>query len=283
MRRNRAIQAHRFEALGTACSVFGVGLWCGRLVDGELWVRHMGARLTRFSRESELARLNAAAGRWVEVSPELEALLHDSIRAYETSMGLVNVAVLPSMVAIGYVSPLPAGERGRESGMGWQSTGILGAVQPLPPLSDVLTVRGGRARLEPGCGIDLGGVAKGWMADRLCEQLGPNCLANLGGDLMARGGGPNGDGWPVGIGGVTVILRDQAAATSSTRRRRWGEVHHLIDPRTGLPAHTGLDEVSVVGPTAFDAEVIAKTALLLGPDAAPGYCAANALAWWLSP
>jgi thiamine biosynthesis lipoprotein len=188
-------------------------------------------------------------------------------------MGLVNVAVLPSMLAIGYTHPLAEGP----------GVAVLDRVQPAPPLPDVLTVRGGRARLEAGCGIDLGGVAKGWMADRLCERLGPNTVANLGGDLYASGGGPQGDGWPVGLGGVTLMLRDQGAATSSTGRRSWGEVHHLIDPRTGLPARTGLEEVSVVGRTGFEAEVIAKTALLMGPEVAQAYCAANALAWWLRP
>jgi thiamine biosynthesis lipoprotein len=77
------------------------------------------------------------------------------------------------------------------------------------------------------------------------------------------------------------MLRDQGAATSSVRRRRWGEVHHLIDPRTGLPSNSALDEVSVVAASGFDAEVIAKTALLLGPELAPTYCASHALAWWL--
>jgi thiamine biosynthesis lipoprotein len=63
------------------------------------------------------------------------------------------------------------------------------------------------------------------------------------------------------------------------RKRRWGALHHLIDPRTGLPACTGLEEVTVVTSTAFEAEVVAKTALLLGPELAPVYCAANAMAW----
>jgi thiamine biosynthesis lipoprotein len=113
------------------------------------------------------------------------------------------------------------------------------------------------------------------MADRLCALLGPSSLVNLGGDLRARGE------WPVAIAGTTLLLRDQAAATSSVRKRRWGELHHLIDPRTGLPAATGLEEVSVVTETAFEAEVVAKTALLLGPRSAPAYCATHALAWWL--
>jgi thiamine biosynthesis lipoprotein len=64
--------------------------------------------------------------------------------------------------------------------------------------------------------------------------------------------------------------------------RRGGRLHHLIDPRTGLPAQTGLEEVSVVAASGFEAEVVAKTALLLGPDLAPAYCAAHAMAWWLS-
>jgi thiamine biosynthesis lipoprotein len=82
---------------------------------------------------------------------------------------------------------------------------------------------------------------------------------------------------------VTLLLRDRGAATSSVRRRRWGDLHHLIDPRTGVPAHTGLEEVAVVTANGLEAEVVAKTALLAGPEVAPVYCAAHALAWWLSP
>jgi thiamine biosynthesis lipoprotein len=118
------------------------------------------------------------------------------------------------------------------------------------------------------------------MADRLCATLGPNALANIGGDIAAAGEGAGG-GWPVGLAGVTVLLRDRGAATSSVRRRSWGKHHHLIDPRTGLPARTGLEEVSVIAANGVEAEVVAKTALLVGPDLAPAYCATHALAWWL--
>jgi thiamine biosynthesis lipoprotein len=270
---NTPVAAHHFGALGTSCSLFGVGLSHGRLLQGEFWVRRLGARLTRFSTDSELTSLNASEGRWMDVSTEMEELLREAINAFELSAGLVNAAVLSSMLAIGYTRPLAQG-----------STAVaLEGVKVLPPLPEVLAVRRGAARLEPGFGIDLGGIAKGWMADRLRRWLGPNTLANLGGDLSAGGAGPKGDGWPVGVAGVTVMLRDQGAATSSTKRRRWGELHHLIDPRTGLPAKTGLDEVSVVARSGFEAEVVAKTALLLGPEFAPAYCAAHAMVWWLSP
>jgi thiamine biosynthesis lipoprotein len=274
MRRSASLAEHHFEALGTSCSLYAVGLANERLIQGERWTRRLGARLTRFEPDSELSSFNAAAGRWFDVSPELEALLGESLRAFESSGGLVNVAVLPSMVSIGYTKPLSSG----------RPVATSNELRPLPRLPDVLAIKHGAARLEPGAGIDLGGIAKGWMADRLREELGSNALANLGGDLSAGGPGPAGDGWPVGLGGATVLLRDQGAATSSVRRRRWGEgSHHLIDPRTGHPARTGLEEVSVVAASGVEAEVVAKTALLVGPALAPIFLASRALAWWLSP
>src|SRR5229473_3372083 len=177
-----------FRAMGTTCSLFGDG----DLAAGESWVRRIAARITRFDESSELSRLNAAAA-WVDISPELEQLLRASLRAYEMSGGLVNVAVLPSMLAVGYTRPLADGP----------VVAALDGVGPLRPLPDALEVRHGGARVAAGAGIDLGGVAKGWMADRLCEALGPNSLANLGGDLMAVGHGPRGEGWPVGVAGAT--------------------------------------------------------------------------------
>jgi len=271
MRPEAAVKAHHFEALGTSCSLFAVDQPCGRLLEGEFWVRRLGARLTRFSTDSELSRLNTCVGEWMEISGDLESILRAALRAYAMSAGLVNVAVLPSMHAIGYTRPLAQGP----------SVATLDGARPLRPLPDVLEVRDGEARVARGSGIDLGGGAKGWMADLVARELGPSAVANLGGDLSAVGLGPRGDGWPVGVAGQTLMLRDQGAATSSVRRRRWGELHHLIDPRSGLPATSGLEEVSVVAASGFEAEVVAKTALLLGPALAPTYCAAHAMAWWL--
>ena len=232
-----------FRAMGTTCSLFGDG----DLAAGERWVRRLAARITRFDESSELSRLNAAAA-WVDISPELEQLLRASLRAFESSGGLVNVAVLPSMLAIGYTRTFAQGP----------TEARLDQARSAPLLPNVLIVMPGRARLAPNVRVDLGGIAKGWMADRLCERLGVNSLVNLGGDLFARGE------WPVAIGGTTYLLRNLGAATSSTRKRRWGDLHHLIDPRTGLPAATRLEEVSVVAETALDAEILAKTVLISG-------------------
>ena len=265
-----------FEALGSRCALFAVGSGTERLARAAAWVRVMHARLTRFEPDSELSRFNGAAGTWFPLSDELELLLRESLRAYELSGGLVNAAVLPAMIALGYTRPLRLGP-GAPAAAG---------VGPLPALPSVLEVVPGRARLEPGAAIDLGGIAKGWLADRLSERLGDRCLVNLGGDLYARGDGPDGEGWPVGLGTVTVLLRDQGAATSSTRKRAWEvagrRYHHLVDPRTGREAQTDLGEVSVVAADATRAEVFAKTALVLGSADAPVFLAAHCAAWWLS-
>jgi thiamine biosynthesis lipoprotein len=266
----------RFDALGSTCHLLGVGLDRGRLEEGAAWVVEMHRRFSRFLPDSELSVFNAQAGREVEVSSELEAMLRAAVDAWWASGGLVNACVLEAMLAIGYTRPLREGPTAPDP---------VTAVAPLPPLPEVLRVRPGRGLLQAGTGVDLGGVAKGWMADVLAAELGDNCLVNLGGDLFARGGGPSGDGWPVALGGVTVLLQDQGAATSSTRRRRWDgngrTVHHLIDPRTGRPAETDLVEVSVVAESAFQAEVWAKAALIVGSQDAPAHLAANALGWWI--
>src|SRR5258708_35061626 len=86
------VEAHRFQALGTSCSLFAVGLSRSRLLQGEFWVHRLGARLTRFSTDSEVSRFNATPGTWMDVSPELGALLREAARAFGGSTGLRNGA-----------------------------------------------------------------------------------------------------------------------------------------------------------------------------------------------
>jgi thiamine biosynthesis lipoprotein len=268
-----AVERRLFEALGGECEIYAFGTSAARLAESESWVHLMHDRLTRFSPTSELSRLNASRGAWADVSPLLESLLRESLRAHDLSAGLVNAAVLPALLAAGYTRTFVEGP-----------TRATASVIP-PTLPEVLEVRSGAARLRQGASIDLGGIAKGWLADRLAPELGANSLVNLCGDLFARGGGETGEGWPVGMGGKTVLLRDMGAATSGTRRRSWGPgLHHLIDPRTGLPADTDLTEVSVIARSGADAEIFAKTALLLGRAQAERYLAAHdALGWAFTP
>ena len=260
-----------FDALGGECELYGVGIVAAALKRAQAWTLRMHERLTRFDPNSELSRLNASGGRWLAVSPELEALLRESLRAFDVSDGLVNVAVLPALLAAGYTRDFAAGPT---------ASTVAPRIRPLP---EVLQLRPGEAHLADGAALDLGGIAKGWLADRLAEDLGENVLVNLCGDLYARGGGASGEGWPVGFGDKTLLLKDMGAATSGTTKRAWAGGHHLIDPRTGRPADTDLSEVSVLAATATDAEIYAKVALLLGASDAPKWLESRSPGWSLVP
>jgi thiamine biosynthesis lipoprotein len=267
------LERRLFEALGGECEIYAIGVSSKRLAGAEGWVHEMHDRLTRFTTDSELSHFNRSGGQWVDVSPLLESMLREALRAHELSGGLVNAAVLPAVLATGYTRTFSEGP-----------TSVTATVLP-PALHEVLELREGQARLLRGATIDLGGIAKGFLADRLAADLGDNALVNLCGDLYARGGGETGDGWPVGMGGDTVLLHDMGCATSGTRKRAWGpDLHHLIDPRTGLPARSDLAEVSVIAKTGADAEVFAKAALMLGSTKAPRYLSDHgALGWSLTP
>jgi thiamine biosynthesis lipoprotein len=258
-----------FTALGGECELYGVDVDKATLQQAQAWIARMHDRLTRFEPNSELSRLNASHGRWFAVSPELETLLRESLRAFDVSDGLVNVAVLPALLAAGYTRDFAAGPTAPME------------TQRVPPLPEVLHLRPGEARLMRGGAVDLGGIAKGWLADRVATDLGDNVLVNLCGDLFARGGGETGEGWPVGFGDKTLLLKDMGAATSGTTKRAWAGGHHLIDPRTSRPAQTDLSEVSVLAATATDAEIFAKVALLLGSSEAPKWLASRSQGWSL--
>src|SRR2546423_11253050 len=145
------LAALRFDALGGQCELFASGP--ADLASARGWVHAMHDRLTRFSPDSELSRLNAAAGSWLNVSPELEALLRASLDAYAASDGLVHVGVLPALLAAGYTRDFAAGQ-----------TAPTGEIVIAPPLPEMLEVRPGRPRLRATTAVDLGGIAQGWLA-----------------------------------------------------------------------------------------------------------------------
>src|SRR5207237_10535644 len=98
MRPDGPVASHHFEALGTSCSLFAGGQSRTRLLEGEFWVRRLGARLTRFSTDSELSRLNRNAGQWTGIRDEMEVILRDAmIRNYKRE-GLVIYDVVSAIL-----------------------------------------------------------------------------------------------------------------------------------------------------------------------------------------
>jgi FAD:protein FMN transferase len=216
--------------------------------------------MSRFRPGSELARLNRE-GRLDHASPDLVRVVELALEAREQTGGRFDPTVHDAVVAAGYDRSFDAVPR--ESG------------SPRPHHSGSAHVPcGGGARVDgasivlaPGTRLDLGGIGKGYAADRAAEVLavaGP-CLVNAGGDIAVRGGA-----WPIGVTPeLTLELTRGGMATSGRDRRRWlrdgEERHHLIDPETGLPARDTPLRVTVVAGSATAAEVAAK-AVFLGAD-----------------
>jgi thiamine biosynthesis lipoprotein len=141
--------------------------------------------------------------------------------------------------------------------------------------------------------IDLGATAKAWCADRAARAAaaatGAGVLVGLGGDLSIDGPAPV-DGWPVQLAADHAALLDPAApsvalaggglATSGTAVRRWTrgarQLHHILDPRTGLPAESCWRTASVAAATCADANIASTAAIILGPSA-PAWLAARGL------
>jgi thiamine biosynthesis lipoprotein len=134
--------------------------------------------------------------------------------------------------------------------------------------------------LPVGVRIDLGGIGKGTAADLVVGELltagAEGACVDLGGDIRVGGTGPEAGTWRIDLdpdleGGRTFRLAEGAVVTSTRARRAWtrGGVpqHHLIDPRRGAPAASGLRSVTVVAAEAATAEVLAKAAFVAGPDA----------------
>ncbi|GAC1435869.1 MAG: FAD:protein FMN transferase [Chloroflexota bacterium] len=239
--------------------------------------------LSRFLPESELSCLNRRAGHEVAVSDLLFHVVATAIAAACATGGLYDPTLLHQMTASGYdrsfegLSPrmAPAAGTGVPGG-GWQR------------------VRLDRARrcitLPCGAGLDLGGIAKGMAVDAALARLRHlgvgTALLDAGGDLAVLGLPRDAAGWPIVVPGRgaewTVVLHHGAMATSGRARRHWRqgeqERHHLIDPRSGLPAHNGMWSVTTVAARCRDAEVAAKVAFVLGPTAGNAFLRRHGLA-----
>lgn len=246
------------------------------LVDG---LAALDLAASRFRVDSELVRITGAHGP-VRVSPLLAALVDAALQVAELTDGLVDPTLGTQLCAAGYdrtFTSLPAD--------GPASTRV-----PRPGRWRDVRLDGDLLHVPHDVALDLGASAKAWAADALAADLaalGTGVLVNLGGDLAVAGPVPE-DGWPVEVrdrpdGPVlqTVAVDGGALATSSTTARTWRrggvDVHHVLDPRTGLPAASDWASATVAAPTCLLANAVTTAAVVLGA-AAPGWVAAQGLA-----
>lgn len=229
-------------------------------------IRRLEGLLSRFDPGSELSRLNRA--RSAVVGPELAEVTGMALAGRESTGGRFDPTVHDALVAAGYDRSFD--RMPDDLGVRPEGPARCGGGVHLDRAARVVT-------LSTGVRLDLGGIAKGYAADRVGDLLahhGP-CLVNVGGDLAARGV-PEDGAWAVGVetpeGVLSLSLERGAMATSGRDRRVWRRdgvvAHHVIDPATARPADTDLLRVTVVAGSAAWAEVLATGFLLAGAEAA---------------
>jgi thiamine biosynthesis lipoprotein len=269
-----------WRALGTLVQLVVTEPGClpeaRRLLEHDLAA--VDAACSRFRADSEV---RALTGGRQQVSPLLAEAVAVALRAARLTGGDVDPTVGGAMTAAGYDRDFqqiePNGPPLRltvRQVPGWREVRLDGRFLTLPE----------------GVQLDLGATAKAWAADRsaarIAARTGCGVLVSLGGDIAAAGPAPAG-GWRIRVQDVTgpagetpqgpyalIAIRDGGLATSSTAARRWqrgGDVlHHILDPRTGLPAEPVWRTVSVAAGSCADANA-ASTAAVIRGRRAPGW------------
>lgn len=240
-------------------------------------LRTLEAKWSRFRPDSEISRINERAGAPVDVSSETTLLVERSIEAWYRTQGRFDPTVLPALRAAGYDRDFRTLDDDSDEAT------VAGPVGPAPGC-DGITVRRRTVTVPAGVAVDPGGIGKGLAADLVTDLVmtagATGVCVNVGGDLRVAGRPEDAPEWTIrienplapGTSMGSVPLTDEALVSSWRTRRTWlhggRRVHHLIDPRTGEPAWSGIAGLSVIAGAAWWAEALATSLFLLGPDEA---------------
>ena len=267
------VTKHRFATMGTSAEV--------QVVDGDPTIvdqaEHrlaaLEARWSRFRPGSEISELNRRAGASVPVAWETILLLERAMAAASATEGRFDPTVGASLIAHGYDRTFAeVADHARDLVPRPVIDGSWPAIEVDRRTSTVC--------LPEGTIFDPGGIGKGLAADLVAEDLADQAqglLVNVGGDVRMCGTSSDPAGWVISVDDpfdptaelTRLAIPHGAVATSSQRERAWdtarGRVHHIIDPRTGRPADTGVAAVTVLAAEAWWAEVQATSLFLQGP------------------
>lgn len=227
--------------------------------------------------EGDVWRLNRAAGQGpVAVSEETVELLELALHYADVSGGRFDPTVGPLVDVWGFrpdrepAVPGPAELEDALARVGYRDLRVNREA-------------GTAELLRPGMAVDLGGIAKGYVIDRIVGILRAggveSAILDVGGNVYALGPRPDGRAWRVGLqhprddGALLGILplTDASIATSGDYQRFFtsGEqrYHHIIDPAGGYPG-TGVAAISIVARSAVEGDAVSTAAFLFGPDGA---------------
>lgn len=233
-------------------------------------VRELEGLLSVTDGDSEIHSLNRDGSG--SLSPDTAALLSAALELCDRTEGALDISVYPVLRSWGFTT-------------GEYSVPDEDTIAALLPLVDYTKVKldGNTAALPNGMEIDLGSVAKGYTGAALASCLKENgvtsALLDLGGNIQAVGARPDGSPWRVGVrnpegeGNVGVVeVTDQAVITSGGYERYFEEngvrYWHILDPRTGTPARSGLSSITVVGDSGVVCDGLSTALFVMGRERA---------------
>lgn len=227
--------------------------------------------VSRTIETSEIYALNHADGNPIEVSDVTLDLLQKGIEYGELTDGKFDITIAP-------LSEL------------WDFKNNTGVVPDESAIAEALShvnyknilIKGNTVTLtDPEMAIDLGGIAKGYMADNLKEYLQSegieSALINLGGNMLTIGKKPDGSDFNIGIqkpfdkqgAAITSIKTNDTSVVSSGVYERYFELddiiyHHILNTETGYPYDNGLFSVSIMSPKSVDGDALSTSCFALG-------------------
>lgn len=229
------------------------------------------AMLSRTSENSDIWNINHSGGEPVEVSEETAELIQLALDYSELSDDAFDISLAPYSILWDFqnnTGNIPSEEEIAEAGahVGLGNLHLEGATVTLD---------------DPDAAIDLGGIAKGYIADRVKDLLlsegYESALINLGGNVLTVGSKPDGSDFKIGIRepfadasqlSAVVAVSDKSVVTSGTYERYFmvDDViyHHILDPKTGYPIQNGLQSVTILSDLSVDGDALSTTCFVMG-------------------
>lgn len=229
-------------------------------------------RLSTSVSASDIYKINHSGGKTVTVDPSTAKLISNALEYSKLSDGIFDITILP-------VKNM------------WDFSGESENIPSQSALESALkhvdytqvSVEGNKVTLPDGMGIDLGSIAKGYIADRISESLKEcsvrSAIIDLGGNIYALGSKTDGSNWRVGIQKPfddngeqlhTVEICDTSAVTSGVYQRYFqhgGKIyHHILNAKTGMPCDTGLYSVTIISDSSEQCDALSTVCMLLGYD-----------------
>jgi thiamine biosynthesis lipoprotein len=293
----------RAQGMGTVMTHRAFGRHADEALERVLdWAAQLEASMSRFVPSSDISAINSAAGRGcpVRVGGSTMRVLARALELSRTARGLFDVTIGP-LVDLWRVTqregssdcsiPDDDGIRACLNLVDYRDLLLVAAAgfgpgtgaSPAPDTGSAPGV-GMAALARAGQSIDLGGIAKGYAADTFAEIFRSmsitSAFTNIGGNVMAVGGKPDGSPWRVGIehpredGRLVGALQvtDASVVTSGDYQRFFIDQagvrrSHILDPRTGRPARSGLISATVVAPCSMDADALSTMVFVAGIEA----------------